>query len=235
MTAYQQAPLASRPSQDPQPEESAKAMTLLDRAIAAKGGLEKLRSIRTIIARQTLINQGAQTESVNYIEYPDHFRIEAGGTIQGFDGAQAWAQDPRGVHDVPATVARDARASLRRDTVALLLAAKDGTLTARLLPDVKDSEGRVTRTLEISGRDLNPVVLYIDPETGLVTKQVFGGGAAGATTLVEERFSDYRPVDGVQIAFKATRQIGTLSVERSVTDVKINAPIDSALFKRPAS
>jgi zinc protease len=236
VAAYQQAPLASRPSQDPQPEESAKAMALLDRAIAAKGGLEKLRSIRTIIARQTLTNQGAQTDSVNYIEYPDRFRIEAGGTIQGFDGTQAWAQDSRGVHEVPAAVARDARASLRRDTVALLLAAKDGTLTARLLPDVKDTVGHLTRTLEISGRDLNPVVLYIDPETALITKQAFGAGAGGPSgTIVEEQFSDYRPVDGVQVAFKATRKIGTLSVERSVTDIKINPPIDSALFKRPAS
>jgi zinc protease len=236
VTAYRQAPLASRPSQDPQPEDSAKAMALLDRAIAAKGGLEKLRGIRTIIARQTLTNQGAQTESVNYIEYPDHFRIEAGGTIQGFDGAQAWAQDSRGVHDVPAAVARDARASLRRDTVALLLAAKAGTLAVRLLPDVKDTEGHLTRTIEISGRDLSPVVLYIDQETGLITKQTFGGGAGGSSwTLVEEQFSAYRLVDGVQIAFKATRKIGTLSVERSVADVKINPPIDSALFKRPAS
>ena len=46
---------------------------------------------------------------------------------------------------------------------------------------------------------------------------------------------DYRAVDGVQIAFQATRQVGGRSVERRVTDVKINAPVDPTLFKRPAS
>jgi zinc protease len=230
--AYQQAPVASRPAQDARPEDAAKALALLDRAIAAKGGLEKLRSIKTIVAKQTLATMGAQTETVNYIEYPDHFRIEAGGTVQGFDGAQAWASDQRGVHDLP--TAREARASLRRDVVALLLGAKDGTLNIRLLPDVKDAEGRVTHTLEVSARDLNPVVLYIDPQTSLIGKQAFG--ADGPTfTLVEEQFSDYRPVDGVQIAYKATRKIGDRSVERTVTDVKINQPVDPALFKRPAS
>jgi hypothetical protein len=175
---------------------------------------------------------GAATETVNYIEYPDHFRIEAGGTVQGFDGTQAWARDQRGIHDLP--TAREARASLRRDVIALLLAAKDGTLTVRLLPDVRDADGRLTHTLEVSARDLNPVVLYIDPQTSLVTKQAFG--ADGPTfTLVEEQFSDYRPVDGVQIAYKATRKIGDRSVERTVSDVRINAPVDPALFKRPAS
>jgi hypothetical protein len=230
--AYRQAPLASRPSQDARPEDAAKAKALLDQAIAAKGGLETLRGIKTIVAKQTLANMGAETETVNYIQYPDHFRIEAAGTVQGFDGTQAWARDQRGIHDLPTT--REARASLRRDVIALLLATKDGMLNMRLLPDVKDAQGRVTHTLEVSGRDLNPIVLYIDPQTSLITKQAFA--ADGPTfTLVEEQFSDYRPVDGVQIAYKATRKVGDRSVERTVTDVKINAPVDPALFKRPAA
>jgi hypothetical protein len=230
--AYQQAPLASRPAQDPRPEDAAKAMALLDRAIAAKGGLDTLRGIKTIVAKQTLSNMGAETQTVNYIEYPDHFRIEAGGTVQGFDGTQAWARDQRGVHDLP--TAREARASLRRDVVALLLAAKSGTLNIRLLPDVKDAEGRLSHALEVSGRDLNPIVLYIDPQTSLISKQAFG--ADGPTfMLVEEQFSDYRPVEGVQVAYKATRKVGDRSVERTVTDVKINEPVEPALFKRPGS
>ncbi|HEY3149740.1 MAG TPA: pitrilysin family protein, partial [Dongiaceae bacterium] len=130
--AYQQAPLASRPAQDPQPEESAKAAALLDRVIAAKGGLEKLRGIKTIVAKQTLISRAdgnAQNDTTNYIEYPDHFRIETPAVTQGYDGTQAWLKDQRGVHDAPESVARDARASLRRDIVALLLAARAGALT----------------------------------------------------------------------------------------------------------
>jgi len=231
--AYQQAPLASRPAQEPRPDDAAKAMALLDTVIAAKGGLEKLRGIKTIVAKQTLTNAGAQTDTTNYIEYPDHFRIEAAGTVQGFDGSQAWAQDQGGaVHDLP--TAREARASLRRDVIALLLASKDGKLATRLLPDVKDADGRLSHTLELSARDLNPVVLYIDPQTSLVTKQVFSADTQGFT-LVTEEFSDYRPVEGVQVAYKANRQVGDRAVQRTVTDVKINAPLEASLFKRPAS
>ena len=231
---YQQSPLASRPADTQSPDDALRATALLDKAIAAKGGLEKLRAIRTIVARQTLDHQGQATETTNYIAYPDRFRIDAGDLVQVFDGTQSWAKDRRGVHDAPASVARDARTSLRRDIVSLLLAAKDGTLAVRLLPDVKDAAGTLSHAIEVSARDLNPTVLYIDPQTSLITKQVFG--AEGQTfTLVEEEFSDYRPVDGVQIAYKATRKVGSMAVQRTVTDVKINPPLDPALFKRPAS
>ena len=235
---YQLAPLASRPPADPRPEDAPKAMALLDRAIAAKGGLEKLRGIRTIVARQTLVNldadRAATSETTNYLQYPDHFRVESPTLIQAFDGAQAWLKDVRGVHDGGESMARDSRLVMRRDVVSLLLAAKDGKLTPRLLPDVKDPDGRVTHTLELSASDLNPIVLYIDPESGQIGKRLFTADAPGRP-LIEEQFFDYREVDGVQVSFRATQKVGNLSVERRAIDVKINAPIDPAMFKRPVS
>jgi zinc protease len=236
--AYQQAPLAGRPSEEQGPAEKARAMALLDKAIAAKGGLDKLRAIKSIVAKQTQASKRpdgeTQIETTNYIQYPDRFRIEAPDLVQGYDGARAWMKDRNGVHDAPESLARDAAASLRRDVVVLLLTARDGALAARLLPDVKDAEGMVNHALELSAADLNPIVLYIDPETSLVRKRLFAANAPGRP-LIEEQFSDYRDVDGIQFAFHATQKVGPLSVERTVTDVKINAPIDPALFKRPAS
>jgi zinc protease len=236
--AYRQSPVASRPSDQPSAGEIARAMALLDQAIAAKGGLDKLRAIKSIVAKQTQSTHRpdgeTQVETTNYIQYPDRFRVEAPDVVQGYDGAHAWMKDRGGVHDAPESLARDAALSLRRDVVALLLAAKDGALATRLLPDVKDPEGHVSHALEISATDLNPIVLYIDPETSMVRKRLFTANAPGRP-IVEEQFSDYRPVDGIQFAFQATQKVGPLSVERKVTDVKINAAIDPTLFKRPAS
>jgi len=225
------------------PQEGEKAKTLLDQAIAAKGGLEKLRGIKTIVAAQTMKNpdaEGRVTETTSYIQYPDRFRIETkvpeGLVVQAYDGTEAWTREPRSTRPriLPEQLARNARDSLRRDTLLLLLAAKDGKLTPRILPDVKDSSGRVDHALEVSGPDLNPVVLYIDPATSLVRKQVFAGEGPGRP-LIEEQFSDYRPVDGIQLAFTASRKVGPQTVERRASSIKINPPIDPTLFKRPAS
>jgi len=144
------------------------------------------------------------------------------------------ARRARGVHDAPDMFVREMAAGLRRDMVSLLLAAKAGTLAVRLLPDVKDAEGQISHALELSATDLNPIVLYVDPQSSLIRKRVYAADAPGRP-LVEEAFFDYRDVDGIQFAFRATQKVGPVSVERRVTDVKINAPIDPAVFKRPAS
>jgi zinc protease len=222
------------------PQEGPGARALLDLAIAAKGGLQKLRAIKSIIAttRTSMIEGGLQADATTYLDYPSRVRIET--TLQGvasvqiFDGELGWVRDPRGVHDVPAPALRDLRSTLRRDVISLLLAAERGALRTRLLPDVKDEIGTRSHTLEVSATDLDPIVLYIDPDTGLISKQTYVAGGAGGP-LIEEVFTDYRKVDGVQIAYAATiRRGGQAVLERRVTDIKINAPIDPALFKRPA-
>jgi hypothetical protein len=233
-----QAAVANRPAQDSPADDRRRALALLDRAIDAKGGFDKLRGLKTIVARQTqaaLRPDGeSQVETTNYIQYPDRFRVEAPQLVQAYDGSRAWMKDGRGVHDAPDPLAREAAATLRRDVVALMLAAKEGTLTPRLLPDVKDAAGVVSHALELSAPDLNPIVLLIDPESGLIRKRMYTADAPGRP-IVEEEFFDYRPVDGIQVAFRATQKVGPRSVERRVTDVKLNTPLDAALFKRPAS
>jgi hypothetical protein len=224
-------------------EEGAAAKALLDRVIAAKGGLDTLRAVKmlTVVTLSDLPspNGVVAAKATTLLAYPDRVRVETelpdAKIIQAFDGTRAWIKDPRGVHDVPEQAVEDLRLSLRRDTIAVLLAAHDGDVRTRLLPDVKDARGRRYRALELSGTSLEPMVLSIDPDTGLIAKQTYVTGGVGQP-LIEELFSDYKTIDGVQIAFGATVQRGgTKVLERRVQDIRINAPIDPALFKRPAS
>jgi len=227
-------------------QEGAPAKALLDRVIAAKGGVETLRGIRSMVARQIMTNPApsgsVETSAISYIEYPNRFRVEMtaqGRTelTQGFDGARAWMKDAQGVHEPSGAALVEARNSLRRDVVSLLLAAVDGSVRPRLLPDVKTDDGHVQHALELSGGDLNPVVLYIDPASSLVTQETYIAGPSGQAGqgVVQERYWDYRAIDGVQIAFAAERRMGSLVVKRRVTDIRINVPVDPSLFKPPGS
>jgi hypothetical protein len=222
-------------------DEIAKAKALLDSVIEAKGGIEKLRGVKTLVVKQTLRNpegQIRQFETTTYIAYPDRFRTESptpdgGVNLQVFDGRQLWVKDARAVREIPETVARDVNATLRRDPVAMLVAAVDGKLRARALPDVKESTGRIDHALELSAADFNPVVLLIDAETSRINKLTFVSDAPGRP-IVEEEFSDYRAIDGVQFAFSGARKNGAQSIERRITDLRLNVPVDAALFKRPS-
>lgn len=240
-TAYAQVPAGARPEAPQAPDEIAKAKALLDSVIEAKGGIDKLRGVKTIVVKQTLRNaegQIRQFETTTYIAYPDRFRTESptpegGVNLQVFDGRQLWVKDARAVREIPETVARDVNATLRRDPVAMLVAAVDGKLRARALPDVKESSGRIDHALELSAADFNPVVLLIDAETSRINKLTFVSDAPGRP-IVEEEFSDYRAIDGVQFAFSGARKNGAQSIERRITDLKLNVPVDAALFKRPS-
>jgi hypothetical protein len=224
-------------------DDGARARGLLDRAIAAKGGLDTLRGIRTIVAvtqaRKLTENGSPEAQTTTVLQYPNHVRVETklpgADVVQVFDGAQGWVKDPNGTHDVPDRMIRDMQLGLRRDTIALLLAGHDGAVRTRVLPDVRDKSGRVRNALEMSSVDLDPIVLLISPETGLIEKQTYIASMPGRP-LVEESFEDYQTVDGVQVAFTATiSQDGQPVLTRRVTSIRINAPVDPAQFKRPRS
>jgi zinc protease len=224
------------------------ARALLDRVIAAKGGLDALRAVKTIVAvteSETPTRDGRTTvKSTTYLAYPDRVRVETqlpgSMVVQAFDGEGGWIEDPRGVRDVPERAVDELRASLRRDTIALLLAAHEGRVRVRTLPDVKlptlpGDEGLRYRALEISDVRLEPTVLYIHPDSALIVKQGYVLGGIGSP-LVEETFGDYRAVDGVQIAFRATiHRGGVLMVERQIRAIRLNQPIESARFRRPST
>jgi zinc protease len=222
-------------------EEGAKARALLETVIAAKGGLDTLRKIDSIkavtAATMTSPAGNVQAETTTYLQYPNRVRVETKGPqgvqIQVYDGARGWVRDPGGIHDVPEAALRDMAASLRRDTVAALLAAERGELRARVLPDVKDADGAIRHALELSSPSLEPLVLYIDPRTHLISKQAYVVRAPGQP-LVEELFSDYQRVDGVNVAFTAeVRADGKPVVKRHLNEIAINAALDPRLFTRP--
>lgn len=222
--------------------DSASARELLDRVVAAKGGAERLRRVKSLVVatRSRALGPNAPrepAETTTSIEYPTHVRIESqirGTTIvQVYDGTRAWVKDPSGVHDVPEQMLPEFENSLKRDTVTVLLTALDGRSRVRRLPDTRDENGAVRQALEFSGASLEPMVMYIDPATGLVMKQTYVTGGMGRP-LVEESFSDYRDVDGVQITFAASIRVGGQpALERTVTSAILGGALDPSLFMRP--
>jgi len=211
---------------------------IVARALEAKGGLDLLRSIRTIrMATTVKVLAAGGTADVSYaIRYPGGFRMEArtdaGPRVQVFNNGEFWVQDQEhGVQPAPPQYVAEMRASVQRDTVPMLLALAAGRLSATRLPDATEG-GRTLAVLEVTGAGMRPTTLTIDRETGLLARQRYAG-LDGA--VAEEAFSDYRDVDGVKVAFHTTvSRNGTPVVERTVRTFQYNVPLDPALFIRPS-
>ena len=74
--------------------------------------------------------------------------------------------------------------------------------------------------------------LLLDPVTNLIVAQRYD--ADRGATRVEEQFSDYRSVNGLQVAFSAVVQIdGLPAATRRVRTFEYNVPLAADLFNWP--
>jgi hypothetical protein len=215
---------------------------VIARAVKAKGGLDKLRSVRTVKATATTTMVGgaggsATFDTTSYIQYPGSFRVDAttasGPVVRVFSGGECWVKDDRGIRTAPAAEAEQMRSTVQRDVIGLLLALADGKVPATRLPDVVE-QGRGLTAIGVGGAAMQSVVLLFDPATDLIRAQRYDAAGEAGRTTIEEQFSEYRNVNGLQVAFAAVVQSGGLQVlTRRVRTFEYNIPLAPDLFTRP--
>jgi zinc protease len=207
----------------------------LDKAIAAKGGLAKLKAIRTVRA-ETTTTVRAETGTVTFpstawIEYPDRFRLDAetpGGKLaQVYADGDFWVQDASGVKEMPEEGRAPMQSAIQRDIIRVLVKAGAGELVVREI----DSDDPLLAAIEVSGGGLPPLSLYINRNNGLIEKARYTSGSEGRS---EELYSDYRSVNGVQFAFHTVLKRGSLpAIQRDVKTIRYNVPLPAGLFVKP--
>ena len=216
------------------------AGALIARAVRGKGGLARLKAIRTIhaVSETVLEAQGKKVTipTTIRIRYPGAFRIDtdmpAGTVSQIFDSGTFWIKDARGANIAPPEAAAAMRGSVQRDAIGLLLALADGRVKARRAADIA-IDGRMLPVLDVDLKPGGPLALVLDPDSGLIVRERYP--APDAPGEVEERFSDYRDVDGVKVAFSVSvthPQRGDFV--RIMRKVAFNVPIDSTVFLKPS-
>jgi zinc protease len=216
--------------------QSQTAKALLDRAIAAKGGLAKLQGIRTVRSEGTMT---AQTDNgpvpfpvVQSIEYPDRYRTDAdmpGGKVtQVYADGRYWVVNAGAVREIPEAARGPLQASVQRDIIRVLVNAAAGKLIVREV----DADEPSTGALEISGQGLAPLTLLINRDNGLIEKARYDVEPEGRS---EEAYSDYRNVNGIQVAFHTVvRRGGLAPVERDVRKIRFNVALPPGLFVKPS-
>jgi hypothetical protein len=212
------------------------AKTLLDKAIAAKGGLAKLQGIKTVRAEGTMtvqsIGKPVAFSIVTSIEYPDRFRVDAdmptGMVTQVYADGRYWIAEPGGVKEIPPEGRGPIQSNVQRDIVRVLLKAATGTLVVREVDTDEASLGAI----EISGGGMTPLTLLINRVNGLIEKARYVAEPDGRS---EEAYSDYRSVNGIQVPFHTVvRRAGLTPLERDMKTVRFNVPLPAGLFTKPS-
>jgi len=222
-------------------EDWEQARSVLDQAAAAAGGLDALRGVKTMRATATTVMQTPggpmRATTRTFIEYPGRMRVDAtlpaGEVVQAYVDGQAWLRDRNGIRDAPQPMRDQFAQGLRRDWIALLLAAADNHLMGRLLPDEKGLAGRPLRVVELWSEQLLPVRVAIDAGTHLIAWISHETADPGGRAAIRESFDDYREVKGLRIPFTAVvRRDNAVMVERTITDLQINVAFPPAFFRK---
>ena len=211
------------------PETLEKGKQLLQKTQQAVGGADKLASIKdTLVTAEVQIDPGMgglKLKQTNHWLTPSLFRQEVDapfGKLSSYtDGKSGWIKTPQGDGALMGPMLKQAQGEIFRSYVHLLLSDRDADRTVNYA-----GEG----TIEISDKSGNSVRLKVDEKTGMPT----GESYAGPQGRVEESWSDWRDVNGIQAPFKiAVQQNSKKFADIAVQEIKVNTGATQAeLSKR---
>ncbi|HXQ26592.1 MAG TPA: pitrilysin family protein [Candidatus Acidoferrales bacterium] len=226
------------------PESLARGGEILLAAAKAVGG-DALTSVTALQMTENgkLIGPGGETPGMDrnikwLVSYPDRARgdLTAGGTsvVQICDGKSAWLQ--------MGDQARDATPMMGEFQRAIWLFGGGWGLYQQVLAG--KLAGQSIGDEEIDGKKLSGVAvqapggaikLYFDPATHLLAAARYESAGPQGGSEEEQRWSDYRAVEGRQFAFStAVYRNGVKYLESAIGQLSVNPKVDDALFAKPA-
>jgi hypothetical protein len=229
-----------RPQSAAAPESAERGKEVLLAAAKAAGG-EKLTFIKTLgISESGKLNypQGDVSLNVEWmVAYPDrsHGEVTLGDQkiVQVCDGSSAWLQFAQSTRDTTPVISEFKRGiSLFGGGWGLYEQVLAGKLAGQFIGET-EIDGKKTLGVSVEG-PFGPLKLYFYPDTHLLAAARFQSAGEHGATDNEQRWSDYRPVDGMLFAFSTvTYREGTKFFESTVQDVQLNPKLDESLFAKP--
>lgn len=228
--------LAGAPANLPTAEE------IVSRHLAARGGIEALRSLRSVIYRGTY-HEGEHENSGAAMAMMRPFYKLVGDPekpitdfAEGYDGS-AWEYygDPGIVVRTVGAAAAAARHGLAIDGPLADYREKGSAVT---LAGIDDVGGRPAYRLRVRLRDGFEEDELIDRETWMLiaSRKVAPIHAFGKSVASETRFSDFRPVAGVLFSFVSSEvemATGKVLNDMTWTEIVANRDLDTAVFSPP--
>lgn len=228
------------------PGRDLSADQIIEKNVAARGGLDAWRKIRTMVWSGHVDSANAPVRDMPFIlamKRPNKTRFEitvfGQKGVRAFDGHEGWKLGAKA----------GGGASVRPYTMDELVSARDEQVIDGPLID-HDAKGvgvALDGVDRIDGRNVYRLAVklpsgavrhvWIDAQTFLdvqADRQVRGPG--GAVT-VDVKYSDYRTIDGLRIPLRivsgaaSSPNKDTLVIDK----VSLNPPLDDAIFARPAS
>ena len=236
-------PLIETPTDSPETGQNVdpKAKEIIDAAVAAHGGLEKLAAVKNIVIEsksfEHLPDGNVQDEGRNKVYYyanklRNNWYTDDETNSLIFDGNTLFLLEDREVQPIPQERVESFvsffKDSLFREPIWLLTKLSQNKIPVKYMgiEDVKGVPASVLLVTQPSGKKLK---IFISKETHYVVQFNYSFEMGRETENAETLFEDYRDVYGIKIAHHRTTKTSEHR-ETVITKISFNAEIDEALF-----
>lgn len=232
-------------------DDQADLKKVIDKAIKATGGEEKLAKFHANTFKEKGKFYGMSEEGTPFtgefaVQHPDKMRVkieaDAGGNsftfIQVVDGDKVWRKIN---DDVMEVTDKDEVAEIKEQTYVgnvarLLPLVKDNGYTLAALGEAKVG-GKPAVGVRVSHKGHRDVSLYFDKDTGLLAKVesvVKDMMAGGKEVTQEELFSNYKDVGGLKHPMTVLiNRDGKKYVDGEISDFELKEKLDDSVFAKP--
>ena len=220
----------------------ADARALVEKAVAAAGGKDRLTLLKAGVWSTSGTVQGRPSRAEFRGQLPGQFRIDSVRPVDGkptpfsriVDGDRGWVVEGEAKREMRPEELASVRASFyHKQAAATLLPLLDPAVTLAPVPPLVLG-GKPAPGVKASRPGLPPLLLHFDPATGLVAKSEMTEpqGTSKPGRKVELLYTDFKAFDGVKMAGRTkTFHDGKLFLEVELIDFKGSAGLPPVVFQ----
>jgi outer membrane lipoprotein-sorting protein len=235
---------AAAATADPMPAAALTATQIVDRNLAARGGLEAWRAINTLTMSGQMeagSKKNAQLPFVMEMKRPHKSRLEIRlqdqTAVQVYDGVRGWKLRPfLGRKDVEPYSPAEAKSAMDWEELDGPLVDYAKKSTRITLLGTEAVEGHDAYKLKLTKKDGIERNLWIDAHSFLEVK-IDGEPRQmdGVLRNVAVYYRDYRPENGLMVphVLETVVENGTQSHKMFIEHLTINQALDDGLFAKP--
>ncbi len=207
---------------------------VLAKWIEGSGGREALEKVPGRVSKATVDQGGGRSVALEIAQKPGKRAVTQttprGVAKQAFDGTSGWMQ--RGGKTTPMDPQQFPQARLDADLAPPLhVKAHYPSLTVMGRESV---DGREAIAVAAKTAGESRLILSFDAATGLLVRRLAFTATPLGRMTAETTWSDFRPVDGVQVPFKAVNRNAHGASVTTFSEIKAG-PVDDAAFKAPVN
>jgi len=219
------------------------AEDLVNKNIEAKGGMEKIKAIKTLRMTGKLIVQGINAtqgqENMRPNLVRETFSLQGMTAVQAYDGATAWQIQPFGGRKDPELMGEDDMRDLLLDSDLdgpLVDYKAKGNVVEYLGHDTVDGDDALRLKVTLKNGDI--IYYYLDPDTYLEIRKETQEFIRGSVRENAANLGSYKPVAGVMFPFSIAsgpKNDPTSWQTVTVDKLEANVPLEASDFAVPAS